>query len=127
MAYGTYTWLDLIPMEQGHRLESRIPKALAVRIQGTHRDGYTFIQDAGTIDISKRGAQLAWETCLNGPGEIIQVQHNRQQAHFRVVWVGQAGTPHANRVGICCLEADQCIWSAHIDQGKTDNQRIASE
>ncbi len=121
MTYGTYTWLDLIAMEPQHRLESRIPKALAVRIQGVHRDSYSFIQDAGTIDISKRGAQLAWETCLNGPGEIIQVQHNGQQAHFRVVWVGQAGTPHANRVGICCLEADKCIWNAHIAQGKTDN------
>lgn len=93
-----------------NRREYRIAKALRVKVRGLDRKGNPFVQNAHAIDLSRNGARLEGVGYLTWPGETIEVRRRWRWARFRVVWVGQIGTPQANQVGIICLEPSKNIW-----------------
>lgn len=105
----------------GQRREPRVEKDLVVRVRGQDRYGNPFVQNVRTIDISRRGARLDGLGCLDRPGRIIEVQRGRQQARFRVAWIGQPGTPEASQVGIFCLEAGKYVWGVPLPAPRADN------
>jgi hypothetical protein len=90
--------------------EARVRKELPVRIRGTDYDGNPFVQETYTVDISRRGARLEWLSSLKGAGDTIEVQRGREKARFRVVWIGDVGTPQDNQIGIRSLEPTKYIW-----------------
>jgi hypothetical protein len=94
----------------------RMAKTIQVWVRGIDRGGNPFVQNAHTIDIGQSGARLDGVGYLTGPGEIIQVKRGWRKARFRVVWIGQLGTPQANQIGICCLEGDKDIWRVPLSQ-----------
>lgn len=94
--------------------EARVHKELPVRIRGTDYDGNPFVQETYTVDISRRGARLEWLSSLKGAGETIEVQRGREKARFRVVWIGDIGTPQDNQIGICSLEPSKYIWGESL-------------
>ncbi len=104
-----------------HRLESRIPKVLRVRIQGVDRDGNPFVQKTHTVDLSRSGARLDSVGCLKGRGQTIQVRRGWQEARFRVAWIGQIGMPNDNQVGIRCLEPGRYIWGVDLPAAYPDS------
>ena len=101
-----------------HRREQRIPKVLRVKVRGVDRNGNSFVQKIHTIDISRSGARLASMGCLKGPGETIEVERGWQKARFRVVWVGQVGTPQDNQIGISSLEPGKYLWGVTLPPAK---------
>lgn len=105
----------------GRRSDPRIEKVLAVRVRGTDRSGSPFVQDARTLDISSTGARLDWVGSLLMRGQTIEVQHGRERADFRVVWVGRPGTFRAGQIGIRCLEPGRCIWGVDLPLPRPDN------
>ena len=94
------------------RKEERITKALRVLVRGVDRNGQPFAQSAFTVDFSHRGARLEGIAYLTWPGEIIQVKRRWRKARFRVVWVGEIGTPQAGQVGVFALELNKNIWGS---------------
>ncbi len=101
------------------RPQSRIAKALRVWVRGVDRNGNPFVQSAYTVDISQTGARVDGVGWLTAPGETIEVKRRWQKARFRVVWIGQIGTPQANQIGICCLEPNKNIWGVRLPQSET--------
>lgn len=100
--------------------KARKAHALQVWVRGIDRSGNPFVQNAHTIDIGKDGARLDGVGYLTGPGEVVQVKRGWRKARFRVVWIGQIGTPEANQIGICCLENEKDIWRVPIDSEAAD-------
>lgn len=92
------------------RKELRIPQSLRVRVRGLDRNGQKFAQSALTVDVSQHGARLDGIGYLTWRGETIEVSHRWRKARFRVVWVGDIGTPQAGQAGLYCLEPNKDIW-----------------
>jgi hypothetical protein len=97
--------------------KARKAQKLQVWVRGVDRGGHPFVQSAHTIDIGKDGARLDGVGYLTGPGEVVQVKRGWRKARFRVVWIGQIGTPEANQIGICCLDNGKDIWRVPIHSG----------
>jgi len=97
-----------------NRQEYRIAKALRVRVRGVDHNGNPFSQSAYAIDISRSGARLDGVGFLTWPGETIEVKRRWRKARFRVVWVGEIGTPQANQIGIYSLEPNKYIWGVPL-------------
>jgi hypothetical protein len=99
--------------------KARMAKTIQVWVRGIDRSGNPFVQSARTIDIGQSGARLDGVGYLTGPGEIVQVKRGWRKARFRVVWIGQLGTPEADQVGICCVEGDKTIWPVPVSESET--------
>jgi hypothetical protein len=106
--------------------KARLAKSLQVQVRGVDRNGNPFVQSAQTIDIGQNGARLDGVGYMTRPGEIIQVKRGWRKARFRVVWIGQMGTPQANQIGICCLEENQDIWRVPVSQSETGEAKRPS-
>ena len=87
--------------------KARYSKTLRVFVKGDDRSGNPFVQSAYTIDVSKAGARLDGFGYLTHPGKTVEVKRFWRKARFRVVWIGEMGTPEANQVGILCLEEEK--------------------
>jgi hypothetical protein len=90
--------------------EPRVPKQIRVVVEGIDSNGNPFKQRVQTINISRTGARVDGPCCLRGPGEVVVVKRHWKKAKFRVVWMGQIGTPEACHVGICLLEPKKKMW-----------------
>src|SRR6266699_1724195 len=87
-----------------NRREVRIPKKIQVKVRGLDRNGHPFVQTAIAVDISRQGARLEGIGYLTWPGETIQAKRHLRTARFRVIWIGEPGTPQAGQAGIFALE-----------------------
>jgi hypothetical protein len=104
--------------------KARVAKTVQVRVRGVDRSGNPFVQSAQTIDIGQSGARLDGVGYLTGPGEIVQVKRGWRKARFRVVWIGQLGTPEANQIGICCVDNDKKdLWHVPLPQTEADKSK----
>ena len=92
------------------RSEPRLSQDAAVRIFGLDSRGRPINVATSTLDISKSGARLKNIRCWDYPGEVIGVRHGMEKARFRIVWVGQPGTPVDGQIGLQCVEAGRYIW-----------------
>ncbi len=92
------------------RSEPRLSQDAAVRIFGLDSHGRPINVATSTLDISKSGARLKNIRCWDYPGEVIGVRHGMEKARFRIVWVGQPGTPVDGQIGLQCVEAGRYIW-----------------
>jgi hypothetical protein len=95
---------------------------LEVRLWGIDVTGKPFFQTARTAEVSAKGARLEGITCLKQVGEVIGVQHGNQKGRFRVVWIGEKGTPEQGQVGIACLDSDKCIWAEALQETETKEE-----
>lgn len=108
-------------MGAGRRREQRIVKDLPVRVRGIDSSGHPFKQTAYTVDISRSGARLDSAGSPKGPGSTLDVQHGKEKAHFRVVWIGEEDTPQQGQVGIQCLEEGKNIWGVPLPAPTSDD------
>lgn len=93
-----------------NRREARIFREIRVNVRGLDRAGHPFVQSTYAIDISRQGACIEGIGYLTRPGETIQVKRHLRAARFRVVWVGEIGTPQAGQAGVFALEPNKNIW-----------------
>jgi serine phosphatase RsbU (regulator of sigma subunit) len=68
------------------------------------------------VDIANSGARLADLRESLSLGEIIEVDCDRRNAVFRVVWIGSPGQATEGQAGITCLTPETNIWGSHLSQ-----------
>jgi hypothetical protein len=98
------------------RRNRRVAAFLTVRIWGVDAKSMPFTQHAQVRNISDRGAVLQGMIRPVKAGEILHVQHEEDQAQFRVVWVGRQGTQKQGRIGIQSLPSEPSIWDVDLLQ-----------
>jgi hypothetical protein len=72
--------------------------------------GRPFIEAASTVNVSRKGSLLKDVPAKLAVGDVVGLTSGEQKGQFRVVWVGQAGTPDASHVGLQSLEFGKDIW-----------------
>lgn len=98
------------------RSEPRQPQQSPVRVFGMDNDGHPVNVSAWTVDVSRHGARVKVAKYWTAPGETIGVRHGLEKARFKIVWVGQDGTPHEGEIGLVCVETGKYIWGIAAPQ-----------
>jgi len=91
------------------RRNRRVAVFMTVRIWGVDAKSVAFAQHAQVRNISDRGAVLQGIMRPLRAGSILHVQHDKDQAQFRIVWVGNQG--HSGRAKSAlraCLPSRRC-------------------
>jgi hypothetical protein len=96
------------------RREKRVPVSVPVRVCGVDPQGNRFTQSAQAVDVSKHGARLDGIGYVTRPGEMIEVKRRWQSARFRVLWVGNPGTPEAGQAGLYALQPEKNPWGVDL-------------
>jgi c-di-GMP-binding flagellar brake protein YcgR len=96
------------------RRNRRVAAFLTVRIWGVDAKRLPFAQHAQVRNISDGGAVLHGMIRPVKAGEILYVQHDEDQAQFRVVWVGKPGTSRQSEIGIESLPSEPSIWDVNL-------------
>jgi hypothetical protein len=96
------------------RREARIAKTIPVSVKGVDRGGNSYVQSAQALDVSRHGARLVGVGFVTWPGETIVVKRRWRSASFRVLWVGEAGSPEADQAGLFALEPNKSIWGVEF-------------
>jgi CheY-like chemotaxis protein len=87
------------------RREPRIAVSLPVEVRGqAHQE--SFRQTASLIDVSHRGARIGGMAFHVKAGEIVHLVTDDGGARFRVIWVGEPGTPLEGQIGLQSLKTD---------------------
>lgn len=96
--------LDLTEPIFHQRRESRIAVSLPVEVRGQDHQGS--FQTTSLIDVSHSGARVGGVAFTLKAGEVVHLVSNGVDARFRVIWVGERGTPQEGQVGLQSLKTD---------------------
>jgi hypothetical protein len=96
------------------RRNRRVAAFLTVRIWGVDAKSMPFTQHAQVRNISDRGAVLQGMMRPVKPGAILHIQHDEDQAQFRVVWVGKQGTRRQGEIGLESLSLEPFAWDVNL-------------
>jgi len=94
----------------GNRRQTRNETRVPVRIFGTDRDGQIFSEKAFTVNVSQQGVELGGVQAQPRPDEIIGLTYGQAKGHFKVKWVGEAGSPKVGHLGLLNLSPDKPLW-----------------
>jgi hypothetical protein len=97
----------------GLRAERRTQLSLQVRICGADRQQRPFTRLANAVDVSASGARFAGVYADLAPGTEIKVQCGNHEAPFRVIWVGEKGTPRVGEIGVASLDPAIQLWAVN--------------
>jgi hypothetical protein len=73
-----------------------------------------FMQLASVKNLSRDGAVLHGMARQLRPGEILEVQLDREKAQFRVIWTGTPGTGRAGELGLQRLDSEPGLWGVAL-------------
>lgn len=104
----------------GRRSQPREGIEVPVRIFGTDRNGQVFSEKASTVNVSRKGAELAGMHAELGLDEIVGLTYGSNRVHFRVKWVGEAGTPAAGQVGLLNIAPEKPLWDFSLPADAAD-------
>lgn len=111
----------------GNRREPRSVTQLPVRIFGTDANGRVFSQKATTVNISKHGVEVEGVTASLKLDEIVGVTHGINKGHFRVKWVGEAGTARIGHVGLHNLNPEKAFWDLPLPGPAPDDFKVSAK
>lgn len=94
----------------GKRREPRKETKVPVRIFGTDRGGQIFSEKVFTSNVSQQGVLLTGVQAQPNLDEIVGITYGETKGHFRVRWVGEAGTANAGQVGLLNLAPEKAFW-----------------
>jgi hypothetical protein len=114
MPYLLNSRIQTKPMDR--RRSRRVAAFLTVRIWGVDAKSMPFAQHAQVRNISDRGAVLHGLIRPVRAGAVLQLQHDEDQAQFRVVWVGKHGTRRQGEIGLESLSSEPFIWDVNLLQ-----------
>lgn len=107
----------------GKRSQPRKPSEVTVRIFGTDVHGKIFSEKAVAVNISRNGAELSGIQSELVPDEIVGVTYGANRVHFRVKWIGKAGTRKAGHVGLMNVSPEKALWDFPLpSEAKDDYQ-----
>ena len=67
-----------------------------------------------TYEISMVGARLVAVSGVTKTGQIIWLQRHNRRARYKVVWIGEPGTPQAEQVGVELMDPPVVIWESEL-------------
>ncbi|MBV9181275.1 MAG: PilZ domain-containing protein [Acidobacteria bacterium] len=105
------------------RSEPRKSIQVPVRIFGTDCDGHIFSEIVNTVDVSRLGVRVGGVRAHIKTDEIIGITYGRTTVHFRVKWVGQAGTTTAGQMALVNLSPERKLWDFPLPDPIIDNYR----
>jgi PilZ domain len=111
----------------GKRREPRKEIKVPVRIFGTDGEGKIFSEKVLTANVSKQGVQLSGVQAQPKIDEIIGLTYGTIKSHFRVKWVGQAGTPLAGHMGLLNLSPEKTFWDFPLPSPAMDNSVLNTQ
>jgi CheY-like chemotaxis protein len=82
------------------RREPRIEVSRAVQIWVQDSSPASVRHTASMTDVSHHGARIDHATLSLKPGDTVHLLSSGQDARFRVIWVGEPGTPEEGQVGL---------------------------
>jgi hypothetical protein len=86
------------------RRSTRLNISCPVRISGKLGNNVPFAEEAQVVTVSQYGAKLKTRIPLQVGTQIkLEPLRGKNSGIFRVVWVGQQGTPRAGEVGVECM------------------------
>jgi hypothetical protein len=105
----------------GRRVQPRQQVEVPVRIFGTDKHGQVFSEKALTVNISRNGAELADVRPDLKLDEIIGITYGKNRQHFRVKWIGEAGTRKAGHIGLLNTAPEKSFWDIPLPATGPDN------
>lgn len=114
------------------RRQKRVRAALPVRTWITTEGGKPVLNAACTLDVTPTGARLTGMQAQTEAGAVLTVERGRNKARFRIIWVGQPGSPSEGHLGIECLDAGKWSWDVQLphspgDDGNFEPVRLADD
>ena len=94
----------------GRRSEPRMQVQLPVRIFGTDVAGAVFTEKVFTVSVSRNGVELGGVRAKLAHDEIVGLTYANNRAHFRVKWVGEAGSAKAGHLGLLNIAPEKPLW-----------------
>jgi hypothetical protein len=110
----------------GKRHQPRTELKVPVRIFGTDSFGRIFSENVETVDVSRDGVQLSGVKAQIALDEIVGITYSQKKIHFRVKWIGVAGTPKAGRIGLLNLTPEKPLWDTTLPENRVDDYRWVS-
>jgi hypothetical protein len=107
----------------GQRREPRKEIKVPVRIFGTDSSGQIFSEKVVTVNVSKQGIELSGVKAKPSIDEIVGVTYGTTKIHFRVKWVGKAGTPNGDHIGLLNITPEKPIWDFALPGPQADHFR----
>jgi hypothetical protein len=107
----------------GRRREPRKEIEVQVRIFGTSSSGQTFSDKAVTVNVSHQGVELSGVQPQLKIDEIIGLTYGTNRVHFRIKWIGEAGTPKAGHVGLLNTSPEKPLWDFPLPPPAADNHQ----
>jgi hypothetical protein len=104
----------------GRRTQPRMQVEVPVRIFGTDSHGKVFSEKVITINVSRKGAQLAGVRPDLGLDEIVGLTHSTNRVHFRVKWIGEPTTPRAGHLGLLNIAPEKPLWDFPVPADAID-------
>lgn len=98
--------LNTIPPTAHQRREPRIEVSLPVQMWGRGSVQEPVRHTTSMIEVSHHGARIDSATLGLKPGDVVHLLSGGQNARFRVIWLGEPGTPQEGQVGLQRLTED---------------------
>jgi hypothetical protein len=87
------------------RWEPRLSVSQPIAVWGQDRQE-SLPQTTSLIDVSHRGARVGGVAFQPKTGEVVHLVSDGVDARFRVIWVGEVGTPQEGQIGLQSLNPD---------------------
>lgn len=107
----------------GKRVEPRLAIQVPVRIFGTDTKGAVFSQKVVTVNISHTGVEVAEVQAELAVNEIVGLTYANNRVHFRVKWIGTAGSPKAGHLGLLNVTPEKPLWDFPLPSPASDNHQ----
>ncbi len=104
----------------GRRRQPRTEVALRVQLWGTDPEGHPFLEVVCTENLSDAGAHVKGVCMPLRPGDVVGIKYNGRNSLFRVVWVGEEGTPYASHLGLKGAPAGTSLWDVNLAPSGSD-------
>jgi hypothetical protein len=110
----------------GRRCQLRKQTDVQVRIFGTDSGGRVFSEKVVTVNVSRNGTELAGVQPEVGLDEIVGLTYGKNRGHFRVKWIGAAGTTNAGRLGLLSIAPEKPLWDFPLSPDAVDDYQQAT-
>ena len=104
----------------GRRRQPRTEVALRVQLWGTDAQGHPFLEVVCTENLSDQGAHVKGVCMPLRPGDVVGLKYNGRNSLFRVVWVGEEGSPYESHAGLKGTTASASLWDINLAPAGSD-------
>ena len=104
----------------GRRRHPRTEVALRVQLWGTDSQGHPFLEVVCTENLSEQGAHVRGVCMPLRPGDVVGLKYNGRNSLFRVVWVGEEGSPFESHAGLKGTSSGASLWDVNLAPAGSD-------